>query len=166
MQYRLAKCCSPREGDRIIAFLKQDQEVFSVHRADCVNVRKVPAHQLVTVRWDEITVSSHEKSPSVSDTVFAKLDQIDIAVLQHHRDLGLDYGVVVARRVGIPRAEAFIRHRKLSDLGLLQRVEPRMIRYRKGIVDGKWIKHRHHTYYALTQKGNRVLDRRAGEKPQ
>jgi len=41
-----------------------------------------------------------------------------------------------------------------------------MIRYRKGIVDGKWIKHRHHTYYALTQKGNRVLDRRAGEKPQ
>ena len=38
-----------------------------------------------------------------------------------------------------------------------ERVEPLMIRYRKNIVKGKWIKHRNHTYYELTEKGRKYL---------
>jgi predicted transcriptional regulator len=49
--------------------------------------------------------------------------------------------------------DAYKRHRKLRELGSLKRVEKRMIQYRKNIVKGKWIKHRNHTYYELTLKG-------------
>jgi len=32
------------------------------------------------------------------------------------------------------------------------------MQYRKGIVDNKWVKHRNHTYYKLTEKGTKYLD--------
>jgi len=164
VEYRLAKCCDPREGDEIIAFLKQDADVFSVHCADCVNMRKIPPDRRVAVCWKDIAASCHDTARTVSDALLDQLDQTDFAVLRHHRELGLDYAAVVARQMGIPRAEVFARHRKLGELGLLQRVQPRMIRYRKGIVDGKWIKHRNHTYYELTEKGIQVLDKWSREK--
>jgi len=164
MKYRFAKCCSPASGDEIVAFLKQDDDFFSVHRADCPNIRKVPADRLVTLTWDEITGDRDRATLEVPGPVFAQLDQVDFAVLFHHRVMGVDYAAVMARHVGIPREEAFNRHKKLRDLGLLERVEPRIIRYRQGIVDGKWIKHRNHTYYDLTALGNLALDRWAGEK--
>lgn len=88
-----------------------------------------------------------------------QLDSVDYAILTHHQEMGVDYAAVVARHTGIARAEVFVRHRKLRDLGLLERVEPRIIRYRKGIVDGKWIKHRNHTYYDLTALGRQAIDR-------
>jgi predicted transcriptional regulator len=43
-------------------------------------------------------------------------------------------------------------------LGALKRVEKLMIQYRKNIVKGKWIKHRNHTYYELTPKGERWIE--------
>ena len=45
----------------------------------------------------------------------------------------------------------------MREMGLLERVEPLIIQYRKGIVDNKWIKHRNHTYYGLTSKGESYL---------
>jgi len=164
MKYRFAKCCNPQQDDEIVAFLKQDEDVFSVHRVDCPNIRKVPADRLVSLSWHDIAQDGERSTPNVSDTVFSRLDHVDFAVLFHHRMMGVDYTAVMARNVGIPREEAFIRHKKLRDLGLLERVEPRIIRYRKGIVDGKWIKHRNHTYYDLTELGNLALDRWADEK--
>ena len=161
MEYRLAKCCTPREGDKIVGFLKQDAEVFSVHRADCINIRKVPPDRLVALNWSDIAADHGQKIPVLPRVVFEQLDATDFAILAHHRKMGVDYATVVARRTGVGREEVFARHRKLRGLGLLARVEPRMIRYRKGIVDGKWIKHRNHTYYELTTQGNLALDRRA-----
>ena len=165
MKFRLAKCCSPQEGDEIVAFLKQDEDVFSVHRADCVNIRKVPPDRLVTPDWGEISEGGRGSTPQIPDSLLNQLDEVDIAVLRHHREMGVDYAAVVANHLGIDRAEVFTRHRKLRGLGLLRRVEPRMIRYRKGIADGKWIKHRNHTYYELTSKGRQALDRWGAEHP-
>lgn len=164
MKYRFAQCCKPQQEDKIVAFLKQDEDVFSVHRADCPNIRKVPADRLVSLGWQDIAQDGAGSTSDVSDAVYNRLDHVDFSVLFHHRMMGVDYTAVMARHVGIPREEAFTRHKKLRDLGLLERVEPRIIRYRKGIVDGKWIKHRNHTYYDLTELGNLALDRWTGEK--
>jgi hypothetical protein len=164
MRYRLAKCCSPQEGDKIVGFLKQDDDIFSVHRADCANIKKVRADRVVVLSWHEIAQDGDRSAGTITDALYGQLDHVDFAVLMHHQMMGVDYAAVVARSVGIPRDEAFIRHKKLRDLGLLERVEPRIIRYRTGIVDGKWIKHRNHTYYDLTELGQLALDRRAGEK--
>ena len=65
----------------------------------------------------------------------------------------MDYSIVVSEMLGLPLDETQNRHRKLRELGGLKRVERRMIQYRKNIVKGKWIKHRNHTYYELTPKG-------------
>jgi len=46
---------------------------------------------------------------------------------------------------------------KLRNQGLLERVDAVMVNYRKNIVPGKWVKHRNHTYYRLTEKGSRYL---------
>jgi hypothetical protein len=159
MEYRLAKCCAPREGDEIVGFLKQDAEIFSVHRADCANIGKVPADRMVALHWADIAADREPATPELPNDVFAQLDATDFSILAHHREMGVDYAAVVARRTGIGRGEVFARHRKLRNLGLLRRVEPRMIQYRKGIVDGKWIKHRNHSYYELTELGSQALER-------
>ncbi|MFH2049803.1 MAG: DUF2250 domain-containing protein, partial [bacterium] len=74
------------------------------------------------------------------------------------REYGVDYSLVVARKLNIPKQAAFDCHKKLREMGLLERVKPLIIQYRKGIVDNKWIKHRNHTYYDLTDKGKSYLD--------
>ncbi len=166
MKHRLAKCCSPTDGDPIIAFLKQGDVVFSVHRADCVNLSKVPPERLVAVTWAEINAAAAPAAPVLPDSVYTQLDDHAFAVLRHHQVMGVDYAAVVARQTGISREEVFTLHKKLRALGLLARVEPKMIRYRKGIVDGKWIKHRNHTYYDLTEQGRAALARWEYQGPQ
>jgi hypothetical protein len=160
MEYRLAQCCAPAAGDDIVGFLKQDADIFSVHRADCPNLNKVPMDRLVILNWDDIRAAGQTGSLPLPPELVAQLDSVDYAILAHHQEMGVDYAAVVACSTGIARAEVFVRHRKLRDLGLLERVEPRIIRYRKGIVDGKWIKHRNHTYYDLTALGRQTIDRR------
>ena len=58
----------------------------------------------------------------------------------------------------VSKQAVFDSHKKMREMKLLKRVEPLMIQYRKGVVDNKWIKHRNHTYYELTDKGNQYLD--------
>ena len=57
----------------------------------------------------------------------------------------------------LDKQTVFDRHRKLREMGLLERVTATMVRYRKGIVDNKWIKHRNHTYFDLTDRGRKYL---------
>ncbi len=158
MQYRLAKCCSPQEGDDLVAFVKQDADVFSVHRPDCPNIAKVDPTRLVAISWKEVNAPGTMLPQEVSPELLGRLDDVDRAILLHHQRMGCDYAAVVAKHVRVDRAVVFERHRKLRDLGLLQRIEAKMIRYRKGTVDGKWIKHRNHTYYELTELGTTVCD--------
>ena len=86
------------------------------------------------------------------------LRKVDFAGLKHHLDYGFDYSLVLAKKLNIDKQEAFNLHKKLRELGLIERVEPKIIQYRKGIVDNKWIKHRNHTYYNLTDKGTKYLE--------
>ena len=90
------------------------------------------------------------------------LDDIDIKILDHHAKMGVDYAAVVAKSIIVDRATVFERHNKLKDMKLLARVRPKMIQYRKNIVRNKWIKHRNHTYYEITDKGREVLDFKKG----
>jgi len=155
--YRLAGCCSPVPGDEIIGCLKQDSPVISIHRTDCRELAKVSPDRLLSLTWAEIIEQNSNADISAS-SAYQALDDIDFAILRHHKIMGNDYAAVVAKTTGIPRGTVFERHKKLRDLGLLQRVQPVMIQYRKGIVKGKWIKHRNHTYYDLTPLGLEIIE--------
>ena len=87
------------------------------------------------------------------------LDLIDFEILAHHYEFGVDYSIVVANTLDIPLEEMFKRHKRLVQFGVLSRVKRKMIQYRKNIVDGKWFKHRNHTYYKLTTKGEKFLNK-------
>ncbi len=154
--YTLARCCHPDASDGIIGYYSHDN-VLRVHRMDCPNLAKAEPERLVNLSWNEIL---DRAVPFTPDEGWAELEDGDFAVLAHHERFGVDYSLLVARKLGIPKTEAFARHAKLRSLGLLTRVEPTMIQYRKGIVDGTWIKHRNHTYYALTEEGRACLRHR------
>lgn len=152
-KYQLAGCCSPDESHDIVGYFSYD-DLIKVHRADCPNLKKAESDRLVTLNWVEI-LESEEYTPGED---YGSLETNDFAILKHHHDFGVDYSLKVAAMLHLPKVEVFDRHKKLRALGLLERVEPVMIRYRKGVVDNKWIKHRNHTYYELTATGKRYLD--------
>jgi hypothetical protein len=156
--YRLALCCKPEPGDRITGFLKADTGIISVHKQECSNLKKIDPARLIKLDWDEI-INNELDSDISSDPVIGQLDETDLRILRHHAELGVDYAAVVAKITSIDRATVFERHRKLRDLKLVERVQPRMIQYRKNIVDNKWIKHRNHTYYKITDAGLKTLNR-------
>jgi hypothetical protein len=151
--YVLAKCCHPTVSDRISCYYGHDR-IVKVHRHDCHQLTRVEPERLLQLEWQDIL----EEPPAMPGDDFDELDATDFAVLRHHKHFGIDYSLMVAKMVSIPKNEAFARHQKLRDKKLLRRVEAVMVRYRKGIVDNKWIKHRNHTYYELTEKGEQYLE--------
>lgn len=159
--YTLAKCCSPAPPADIVGYYSYEN-VLKVHLAGCPNLEKAEPDRLVTLCWNDVLDQSEEFTP---DQDYEDLDSSDFTVLSHHDRYGVDYSHVVARKTGLTREAAFAAHRKLRSLGLLARVKPLIIQYRKGIVDNKWIKHRNHTYYELTDKGRAYLEyhRRRGQ---
>lgn len=104
--------------------------------------------------WGDIL----EEVGFVPEPNYHELDEVDFDILGHHLEYGIDYSLMLARMLTIPKQEAFERHKRLRELGLLKRVEPRMVQYRQGISDHKWIKHRNHTYYELTDKGKAYFE--------
>ena len=156
LTYKLAQCCSPEAGEDIIGYFKEDGTV-AVHRSDCASVQRLRLERLLEVTWGEIHAAETPADIETADPTFDKLNEVDYLILKHHQEFGLDYSIVVAEMLGLPLEETHKRHRKLRELGGLKRVEQRMIQYRKNIVQGKWIKHRNHTYYELTPKGDRWI---------
>ena len=152
--YKLAQCCSPEAEEAIIGYFKEDGTV-AVHRSDCASVQRLRTERLLEVTWDEIHAAETSTDTEPEDPTFDQLDEVDYLILKHHQEFGLDYSIVVSEILGLSLEETHKRHRKLRELGGLKRVEQRMIQYRKNIVKGKWIKHRNHTYYELTPKGDR-----------
>lgn len=151
-KYTTANCCHPSPDQPIVGYFSHDDQI-KVHRADCANLAKTDQTRLVTLTWDDIIAAPPRDAKSTNEP----LSTLDLAVLRHHRDLGVDYSHKVARTLNCDRQQVFESHRRLRDEGLLERVEPTMIQYRKGIVSNKWIKHRNHTYYRLTERGAILL---------
>jgi hypothetical protein len=151
--YKTAACCRPQPPDSIRGYFSHNN-VIVVHRSECANLSKVQPERLIGLVWEEIL----REEAAGPEEDYGHLDQLDFRILQHHREMGMDYSLVVADALGIEPAQVFERHKKLRDLKLLKRVERMMIRYRKNVVPNKWIKHRNHTYYELTPKGRRYLD--------
>jgi predicted transcriptional regulator len=124
-----------------------------IHRRDCVNLGKVDKERMVLLEWEQVIgKADFQPGPDYHD-----LEELDWRILKHHRKLGRDYSHVVARMLHAAKDEVFAHHRKLRRLKLIDRIKPLIMRYRKGIVDNKWIKHRNHTYYDLTEKGRNYL---------
>jgi len=153
ISYHLSQCCNPQLGDEIIGYFREDR-TFSVHRVGCPNLRRVPQERLVEMTWEEIEGQEVEEP---IDDLFYDLEDQDFRILHHFKVYGLDYAYPVSQKTGIRLQETFRRLRRLRELGAISRVSRLMIQYRKGIVQGKWIKHRNHTYYALTSLGEKML---------
>ncbi|HDS01701.1 MAG TPA: DUF2250 domain-containing protein [candidate division Zixibacteria bacterium] len=150
--YKLAKCCNPEPGSQICGYYSYNNEMV-VHKKGCKNLAKVEKERLVDLKWKEILAAA----PEMPEGDFANLTELDFEVLKHHRDYGNDYSLKVARMLHKPKQDIFDSHAKLREMNLLERVKPLIIQYRKGVVDNKWIKHRNHTYYDLTEKGKLYL---------
>ncbi len=153
ISYHLSQCCNPQVGDAIVGYFREDG-VFSVHKVGCPSLRSVHQGRLVEVTWQEI--EDHRGEEPI-DELFYELEEEDFSILGHLQAYGLDYAHPISQNTGIGLQETFRRLRRLRELGLISRVARRMVQYRKGIVEGKWIKHRNHTYYDLTPRGERML---------
>ncbi|KAA3635360.1 MAG: DUF2250 domain-containing protein [Calditrichaeota bacterium] len=151
--YTLSNCCSPRPHDLITGYYSHDM-LIKIHQKNCKNLEKVDPQRLISLDWDDILCRRNQFKP---DDDYKNLSELDFAVLQHHIAYGIDYSLVVARKQNITKQQAFDIHNKLRELNLIERVEAKIVQYRKGIVDNKWIKHRNHTYYDITEKGKNYL---------
>lgn len=151
--YTQAKCCSPAPGDSITGYFSYNNSVV-VHKTSCDNLKKAEPKRLLSLFWDEIS----EAEESKPDQDYFQLDELDFSILRHHQVMGVDYAWMVAEMLCLEPQLVFERHKKLRDSKLLVRVQLVMIRYRKNIVDHKWIKHRNHTYYRITPKGEKYLN--------
>ncbi len=151
--YKIARCCSPQPNDSIIGYFSYNNMVV-VHKTSCRNIKNTESERRLSLFWEDIS----EEEENKPDKDYYQLDELDFRILKHHKVMGVDYSLMVAKILKIETEQAFERHRKLKSLRLLKRVAPVMIRYRKNIVVNKWIKHRNHTYYQITPKGERYLD--------
>lgn len=151
-EYILANCCRPKPEQKITGYYSHDG-LIKVHRADCPNLDKTDPERLMTLAWKDII----EADDPVPGNDFKSLAENDFRILKHHRQYGVDYSLKVAAILHLDKQSVFDSHRKLRDMKLLERVKPLIIQYRKNIVDNKWIKHRNHTYYDLTDKGRLYL---------
>jgi len=158
-KYTLAKCCHPSPEDSIAGYYSYD-DILKVHRSDCPNLDKADPERLVRLKWSDI-LADPKFEP---DDDFRALEAIDFAILKHHLDFDIDYSLKVAAVLHIDKQETFERHKKLTASGLLERVPAVMVRYRKNTAANKWIKHRNHTYYRLTDKGRLYLKHRTGSE--
>jgi len=152
--YILAKCCFPEPPFDSITGYSSYKSVIVVHKAGCQQLKTAEPKQLVALTWDEI-LGKTEFEP---DKDYHQLDQLDFRILKHHQAMGIDYSLMVAKILKIKHVEAFEHHKRLRSLKLLERVAKVTVQYRKNIVDNKWIKHRNHTYYRITPKGERYLN--------
>jgi len=150
--YILANCCTPTEHDTIVGYYSHNN-IIKVHRADCPNLAKTDPERLITLNWRDI-ITEKDFTP---DDDFHELDATDFIILEHHEKYGVDYSLKVASVLHIDKQLVFDRHTKLREMGLIKRVKALIIQYRKNIVKNKWIKHRNHTYYELTEKGEKYL---------
>ncbi|NOY89090.1 MAG: DUF2250 domain-containing protein [FCB group bacterium] len=152
-KYTYAQCCSPTIEDEIVGYYSHNN-LIKIHKSNCNSLKKVDKERLLPLHWHDV-VSENESF--IPDDNYFLLDNIDFDILNHHFIYGIDYSLIVARKVNISKQKAFDRHKKLLSMKLIERVEPRIVQYRKGIVNNKWIKHRNHTYYQLTQKGAKYI---------
>jgi len=150
--YRLAKCCHPQAGEPIAGYFSYNGEII-VHRQACHNLEKVQGDRIVSLAWKDI-IAPREELPGDD---FHELTELDFLILRHHQTFGIDYSLKVAAELHQPRQAVFDRHGRLRELDLLERVKPLMVQYRKGQTTNRWIKHRNHTYYQLTKKGELYL---------
>lgn len=86
-----------------------------------------------------------------------ELSEIELKILKYHKLMGADYSKLISHRFGITLSEAMGIHKRLFDLDFLEKVSGSIIDYHTNIKRLKTIKHRNHTYYVLSRKGELFL---------
>ncbi|HLX78013.1 MAG TPA: ACT domain-containing protein, partial [Acidimicrobiales bacterium] len=87
---RLATCCTPVPGDRIVGFVTRGRGV-SVHRADCVNAIAIGGEdreRLIEVEWDSAQTGRHTAGIAVEALDRAQL-LADVARVLAEQNIGV-----------------------------------------------------------------------------
>jgi GTP pyrophosphokinase len=105
---KLARCCNPVPGDKVIGYVTRGQGV-SVHRRDCTNLKSLisDSERLIEVEWNleqpsifqvEIQVEALDRTKLLRDitNVFA---EYDINIVSSSANLKEKVGVMIARFV-------------------------------------------------------------------
>jgi hypothetical protein len=150
--YLIANCCKPAQSEKITGYYSYDN-IIKIHKTGCGNLSKAEPERLITLDWNDILAPT----AFIPDHDYSELDDLDFLILAHHQHFGIDYSLAVSAILNVDEKTVFDRHKKLRQMKLLERVEPVMVQYRKKIVPNKWIKHRNHTYYDLTDRGRHYL---------
>ena len=78
LDYKLAKCCNPTQGDSVIGFVTIGQGI-SIHKANCPNAIQMAnnlGHRKVDVSWNKIGDSFHTTVKISGEDRFGLLSQI------------------------------------------------------------------------------------------
>ncbi len=86
-----------------------------------------------------------------------ELGEIELKILKYHKVMGADYSKLVSHRFGLKLCEAMKIHKNLLEIGLLEKVNGRIVDYHTNVKRTKTVKHRNHTYYVLSRKGKLFL---------
>lgn len=86
-----------------------------------------------------------------------ELSELELRILKYHKIMGPDYSKLISYRFHITLQEAFDIHKKLFDIGLLEKVSAPIINYHSKDKRLKTLKHRNHTYYELSRLGKLLL---------
>ncbi|CAB1127918.1 conserved protein of unknown function [Candidatus Hydrogenisulfobacillus filiaventi] len=106
---------------------------------------------------------SREAAYPIIGPVEEGTDLLDRKLLAYFKALGPDYAKLIGFRFARPVDEVRARLEHLEALGLVERVEGRIVKYYHRRV--KAVKHRNHTYYQLTREGDHFLRRHPTEPP-
>jgi predicted transcriptional regulator len=88
-----------------------------------------------------------------------ELRDLEIKILKYHKIAGADYSKLISHRFGLSLSDAMKIHKKLLELGFLEKVSGSIINYHTKLKNGKYkyVKHRNHTYYTLSRKGKHFI---------
>ncbi len=86
-----------------------------------------------------------------------ELSELELNILKYHKIMGPDYSKLISHRFHITLQEAFDIHKRLLNIGLLEKVTAPIINYHSKDKRLKSMKHRNHTYYDLSRTGKLLL---------
>lgn len=130
---RLAHCCNPVPGDKIVGFVTRGRGV-SVHRADCPNARDLlgQPERIIDVAWDTGQASTYQVEIVIEALDRTRLLQ-DVSVQLADAGVNVLSAAVATNRQGIATMRFLF---ELGDMGQLTKVLE-TVRTVKGVFDAR-----------------------------
>jgi GTP pyrophosphokinase len=95
---KISKCCSPRQGEKIIGFYTKDKKI-SVHSATCENINAFEKDKRVEVVWKNSPDNHKQSIKIIADDRVGLLAEILSVIANHKLSVGTINGDVIKDKV-------------------------------------------------------------------